>query len=73
MTLASAATIEQACALAASDMIDALASSTTLSRDQAYVLLTLCGDLEFSQVVNPWPTVRVAVDRALIERASTAP
>jgi hypothetical protein len=31
------------------------------------MLLTLCGDLEFSQVVNSWPTVRAAVDRTLLD------
>jgi amidase len=67
MTLASAETLEQACALAAGDMVEALASSTSLSRDQAYVALTLCGDLEICQVVNSWPTVRAAVDRDLLD------
>jgi amidase len=67
MTLASAAELERACSLAVSDMIAALESSTSLSADEAYVLLTLCGDLEVSQVVNPWHTVRVAVDRTLLE------
>jgi amidase len=65
MTLASAETLEQACALAARDMVEALAGSTSLSQDEAYVALTLCGDLEISQVVNSWPTVRAAVDRKL--------
>ncbi len=67
MTLASAETLERACSLAAADMVEALASSTSLGRDEAYVLLTLCADLEFSQVVNSWPTVRVAVDRSLLD------
>jgi len=67
MTLASAETLERACALAVSDMVKAIASKTSLDADQAYVLLTLCGDLEFSQVVNPWSTVRVAVDRDLLD------
>ena len=64
MTLASAQTLEVACRLAVADMVAALVQGTTLTADEAYVLLTLCGDLEISQVVNPWVTVRAAVDRA---------
>jgi amidase len=66
MTLASAETLERACTLAVADMVHALESATSLSADEAYVLLTLCGDLEVSQVVNDWPTVRAAVDRTLL-------
>lgn len=67
MVLASAATLEQACALAIEDMVSALADETSLTRDEAYVLLTLCADLEISQIVNSWATVRVAVDRTLLD------
>jgi amidase len=67
MTIASAATLERACALAVADMIGALASETSLTPDEAYVLLTLCGDLEVSQIVNSSATVRVAVDRGLLD------
>ncbi len=67
MTLASAETLEQACALAISDMVGALASETSLTPSEAYVLLTLCADLEISQVVNSWVTVRVAIDRTLLQ------
>lgn len=64
MTLASADTLEAACRLAITDMVKALTERTALTADEAYVLLTLCGDLEISQIVNSWVTVRVAVDRA---------
>ena len=64
MTLASAPTLEAACRLAIADMVAALVAQTALNADQAYVLLTLCADLEISQIVNSWATVRVAVDRA---------
>jgi amidase len=67
MTLASAATLEQACALAIEDMVIALAGETSLTPDHAYGLLTLCADLEISQIVNSWATVRVAVDRTLLD------
>jgi amidase len=67
MTLASAATLEQACALAIEDMVIALVGETSLTPDQAYVLLTLCADLEISQIVNSSATVRVAVDRTLLD------
>jgi amidase len=67
MTLASAETLEQASALAIGDMIGALESETSLTSNEAYVLLTLCGDLEISQIVNSWATVRVAVDRTLLQ------
>jgi amidase len=67
MTLASAETLEQASSLAIGDMIKALETETSLSPNEAYVLLTLCGDLEISQIVNSWATVRVAVDRTLLQ------
>lgn len=64
MTLASANTLEVASRLAIADMVAALVQQTTLTADEVYVLLTLVGDLEISQIVNSWVTVRVAVDRA---------
>lgn len=67
MTLASAETLEQACALAVSDMVSALESEMGLTSNEAYVLLTLCADLEISQIVNSWVTVRVAVERTLLQ------
>jgi amidase len=67
MTLASAETLEQACALAVRDMVSALERETSLTANEAYVALTLCGDLEISQLVNSWVTVRAAVDRTLLE------
>jgi amidase len=67
MTLASAETLELASALAVGDMIKALATETSLTADEAYVLLTLAGDLEISQVVNSWVTVRVAIARTLLQ------
>jgi amidase len=65
MMLASAATLEEAIALGVRDMIEALANETALTRDQAYVFMTLKADLEISQVVNSAVTIRVALDRAL--------
>jgi amidase len=73
MTLASAGTLERASALAVADMVEALVGETRLSANEAYVLLTLCGDLEISQIVNSWVTVRVAVDRALLEACRDRP
>jgi amidase len=67
MTLASAETLEQACALAISDMVNALENEMGLTSNEAYVLLTLCADLEISQIVNSWVTVRVAVERTLLQ------
>jgi amidase len=64
MTLASAPTLESAAQVAIADMIDALAAQTALTRDEAYVLLTLCGDLEISQIVNSSVTARVEVERS---------
>jgi amidase len=65
MMLASAGTLEEAIRLGVQDMIDALANETNLTRDQAYVFMTLKPDLEISQVVNSSVTVRVALDRTL--------
>jgi amidase len=64
MTLASAPTLETAAQIAIADMIEALAAQTVLTRDEAYVLLTLCGDLEISQIVNSSVTARVEVERS---------
>ena len=53
--------------LPAAILFGALESATSLTSNEAYVLLTLCGDLEISQIVNSWATVRVAVGRTLFQ------
>ncbi len=62
-TIASAETMETACELANRDMIELLAAEHDLSTTEAYMLSSLVGGLEISQVVDPLVTVRNAVPK----------
>ncbi|MFC7210735.1 acetamidase/formamidase family protein [Natronoarchaeum sp. GCM10025321] len=62
-TIASAETIETACELANEDAIRLLAADNDLSATEAYMLSSLVGGLEISQVVDPLVTVRNAVPK----------
>jgi amidase len=66
MTIASAPTLEEAVRLATADMIEVLAERG-LTRDEAYLLTAVKADAEICQVVDPWMTARVAVDRDFFE------
>jgi amidase len=62
-TIASAETVETACGLANEDMTALLAAEHELSTTEAYMLSSLVGGLEISQVVDPLVTVRNAVPK----------
>jgi amidase len=66
MTIASAPTLEEAVRLATADMIEVLAAKG-LTRDDAYLLTAVKADAEICQVVDPWMTARVAMDRDFFE------
>ncbi|APX95403.1 acetamidase/formamidase family protein [Natronorubrum daqingense] len=61
--LASAETLEEACKLANRDAIDLLAAEHEFDDTDAYLLSSLVGGLEISQVVDPLVTVRNAVPK----------
>jgi amidase len=63
MALASAKTLEDAVKLAVRDTVDLLVAEKGLTEDEAYLLITIKGDIEICQVVDPLMTVRVAMDR----------
>jgi amidase len=63
MCVASAEGLENAIKLALGDTVDMLQSKHSLSAEEAYVLVSLVGDVRISQVVDPMVTVRVAVPK----------
>jgi amidase len=73
MTLASAKTLEGAVKLAVRDAVDLLVEEKGLSEDEAYMLITVKGDVEICQVVDPLMTVRVAMDRDFFENLAPEP
>jgi amidase len=73
MTLASAKTLEDAVRLAVRDAIDLLVEEKGLTQDEAYMLITVKGDIEICQVVDPLMTVRLAMDRQFFEDLAPTP
>jgi amidase len=73
MALASAKTLEDAVKLAVRDTIDLLVEEKGLTEDEAYLLITIKGDIEICQVVDPLVTVRVAMDRDFFESLQPDP
>ncbi len=65
-TVASAETLEEACELANLDAIDLLAADHGVDETDAYMLSSLVGGLEISQVVDPLVTVRNAVPKTYL-------
>ncbi|MGC8874227.1 MAG: acetamidase/formamidase family protein [Chloroflexia bacterium] len=63
MTLASAETLDAAIRMALLDMIDWLRQQYGLGQEEAYVLISLVGDVRIGQIVDPAVTVRVAVPK----------
>jgi amidase len=72
MFLGSAATLEQAGALATADIVEALVVEKGIGEDLAYLLVTIKADLEVCQVVNGLRTARVCIDRDFYERLPAA-
>ena len=58
--------------LAVRDAVDLLVEEKGLTADEAYLLITVKGDIEICQVVDPLMTVRVAMDREFYEEPGTA-
>jgi amidase len=73
MALASARTLEDAVKLAVRDTVDLLVEEKGLTEDDAYLLITIKGDIEICQVVDPLVTVRVGMDRDFFESLELAP
>ena len=63
MSVASAEGLEKAIKLALLDMVSWLQAEHNLSDEEAYVLVSLVGDVRIGQVVDPMVTVRVAVPK----------
>ncbi len=64
--IASADTLEAACAVANEDLIAALGRAKGLSWEQGYMLSSLVGHLRISQVVDPLMTVRMAISKTYL-------
>jgi amidase len=66
MTIASAeGGLEDAIRLALQDMISWLQQDKGLSPEEAYVLISIAGDVRIGQIVDPAVTVRVSVPKAV--------
>jgi amidase len=63
MCVASAESLEEAIHGALVDMVDWLEQDRRLSREEAYVLVSLAGDVRIGQIVDPEVTVRVALPK----------
>jgi amidase len=65
MTVASAESLPQAIRIALEDMVGWLQKSEDISREDAYILTSLCGDVRIGQIVDPAVTVRVALPKGI--------
>jgi amidase len=65
MTVASAEGLEPAIRLALQDMVDWLGQQKHLSPEEAYMLVSIAGDVRIGQVVDPAVTVRVALPKEI--------
>jgi len=66
MTIASAeGGLEEAIKIALQDMVSWLQREKGLSAEEAYVLVSIAGDVRIGQIVDPAVTVRVAVPKAV--------
>jgi amidase len=63
MTLASAEGLDLAIKTALLDMVDWLHAEKGLSHEEAYVLVSITGDVRIGQIVDPAVTVRVALPK----------
>lgn len=60
--------LSKAVRLALLDMVGWLHQDKGLSQEEAYVLISLAGDVRIGQIVDPAVTVRVAVPKAIFVR-----
>ena len=65
MTVASAKSLEEAIKIALPDMVGWLQRNKGLSPEEAYVLVSIAGDVRIGQIVDPAVTVRVAVPKGV--------
>ena len=65
MCVASAEGLENAIKLALQDMVAWLQADHQLSAEEAYVLVSLVGDVRIGQVVDPMVTVRVTIPKRI--------
>lgn len=63
MTVASADTLELAIKIALLDMVEWLKQEKDLPGEEAYILISLTGDVRIGQIVDPVVTVRVALPK----------
>lgn len=69
MTIASAPTLDEAADVAVHDMVAILSQRLSgISTEDLVMLLSLCGDVEVCQIVDPLRTVRFAVPKKVIEK-----
>lgn len=68
ITLASRETMEEASQLALNNMVQFLQTKTDLTFNQAGMFLSMAGDLKVSQAVNPNKTMRVEVQKNVIDK-----
>lgn len=68
ITLGSRETMEEASQLALNNMVQFLQTKTDLTFNQAGMFLSMAGDLKVSQAVNPNKTMRVEVQKKVIEK-----
>jgi amidase len=65
MCLASAGGLDTAIKLALQDMVDWLQKDKHMSAEEAYVLVSIVGDVRIGQIVDPAVTVRVTVPKKI--------
>jgi amidase len=63
MTVASAESLDLAIKTSLLDMVDWLIEEKSLTAEEAYVLISITGDVRIGQIVDPAVTVRVALPR----------
>lgn len=68
ITLGSRETMEEASQLALNNMVQFLQTKTDLTFNQAGMFLSMAGDLKVSQAVNPNKTMRVEVQKKVIDK-----
>ena len=69
-TLASALTLDDAAALATRNMAHFIADNTSLALAEAISILSIAGDLQICQVVDPLKTCRYALPKSVAEQLS---
>jgi amidase len=65
MSVASAEGLDHAIRLALQDMVEWLRNEKQLSAEDAYMLVSIAGDVRICQVVDPAVTVRVALPKKI--------